>query len=146
MEELYRHQWAPLVRLAYFLTGNRPMAEDVVQDAFVRLDGRRRFPERPEAYLRMTVVNLVRDRRRRAVVERRHLLPPPEPVLNPELDELWGHLWALPARERQALVLRFYADLPVAEVASLLHCPEGTAKSLIHRGILGLRAHAGVGR
>lgn len=143
IEALYRDQWPALLRLAFFLVGERAMAEDVVQDAFLRLDTKKQLPEHPEAYLRTVVVNLVRDRRRRAALERTHLPPPPAPVFNSELEELWQRLWKLPVRERQALVLRYCGDLSLAELAEHLGCPLGTAKSLIHRGLAALRARAG---
>ena len=56
-------------------------------------------------------------------------------MLPGELDETWQLLERLPARQRQALVLRFYADLPLTEVAEALRCRVGTAKSLVHRGL-----------
>jgi RNA polymerase sigma factor (sigma-70 family) len=134
-DELYRAEWPRLVRLALALTGSRDAAEDVVHDAFVRLAGERREALRPPAYLRAIVVNLVRDRYRHARVEARHLAAPPGVSIDPEIDETWWALQRLPERYRSALVLRFYADLTVADVATLLGCRTGTAKSLIHRGL-----------
>jgi RNA polymerase sigma factor (sigma-70 family) len=134
-DELYRAEWPRLVRLALALTGSRAVAEDVVHDAFVRLAGERRDAVRPPAYLRAIVVNLVRDRYRHARVEARHVAPPPGVSTDPEIDETWWALQRLPERYRNALVLRFYADLSVADVAALLGCRPGTAKSLIHRGL-----------
>ncbi len=140
MEELYRELWAPLLRLAFFLVGQQAMAEDLVQDAFVRLDRAKRPPDNPQAYLRKIVVNLAHDRRRREAVERKHLVLPPSVAIDPEIEDVWNHLWDLPTRERHALALRYYGDLSVAEVAETLGCPLGTAKSLIHRGLLALRS------
>jgi RNA polymerase sigma factor (sigma-70 family) len=137
MEALYRAEWAPMVRLAFILCGSRELAEDVVHDAFLRLSARAAV--NPPGYLRTIVVNLVRDHHRRHRVEARHLPAPPTPWADPEIDETWVALHALPERQRLALVLRFYADLPVEEVAHLLDCPPGTAKSLIHRGLERLR-------
>jgi DNA-directed RNA polymerase specialized sigma24 family protein len=57
----------------------------------------------------------------------------------PELDETWALLRALPERQRMAVVLRFYEDLPEAEIARLLGCRPGTVKSLIHRGLAKVR-------
>ena len=57
----------------------------------------------------------------------------------PELDETWALLRALPERQRMALVLRFYEDLSEAEIARLLECRPGTVKSLIHRGLAKVR-------
>src|SRR5260221_487905 len=68
-------------------------------------------------------------------VTHRHPSEPPRPVDDPEVDETWRLLATLPHRQRHALVLRYYQDLPILEVARLLHCSVGTAKSLIHRGL-----------
>jgi RNA polymerase sigma factor (sigma-70 family) len=134
-DELYRAEWARLVRLALALTGSREVAEDVVHDAFVRLALERRDALRPPAYLRSIVVNLVRDRYRHARVEAKHAASVSGVSVDPEIDETWWTLQSLPERYRTALVLRFYADLTVADVATLLGCRTGTAKSLIHRGL-----------
>jgi RNA polymerase sigma factor (sigma-70 family) len=64
-------------------------------------------------------------------------------VGQPELDETWDVLRRLPERQRVALVLRFYEDLPEAEIAQVLGCPRGTVKSLIHRGLARVRKETG---
>jgi RNA polymerase sigma factor (sigma-70 family) len=140
LEDLYRSQWAPMVRLAWLMGGNREEAEDVVHDAFLQLEPRWSSIENPPAYLRQTVVNGVRTRHRRKILERRHESYEGDVsnVLD-DYEEIWASLEALPDRQRQALVLRFYLDLTIAEVADLLDCPIGTAKSLIHRGLAGIR-------
>ncbi len=138
-EELYRDQWAPLVRLALALSGSPELAEDVVHDSFLRISNSLPTVTNPVAYLRKAVVNGVRDRYRHRQVVARHASAPPLPVPGPEIDETWVALQALPERYRAALVLRFYADLEVEDVAELLGCRSGTAKSLIHRGLRQLR-------
>jgi RNA polymerase sigma factor (sigma-70 family) len=139
IEAIYRQEWARLVRLAWLLTGSREEAEDIVHDTFVKLDAGPHLPDDPGPYLRRMVVNRVTDHHRRRSVERRHRPDPPEPFLNPEMDDVWGHLNALPVRQRRALVLRFHADLTIEQVADELSCPVGTATSLIHRGLNQLR-------
>ncbi len=57
----------------------------------------------------------------------------------PEVDETWEALRRLPDRQRAAIVLRFYEDLPEAEIARVLGCRPGTVKSLIHRGLARVR-------
>ncbi len=138
-EDFYRSQWAEMVRLAWLLCGSKEDGEDVVHDAFLRIE--RRFPEidHPPAYLRKAVINGVLALRRRREVERRHPAAPSELHLDPELDEVWLVIRALPERERHALVLRFYLDLSVDDVAVHMGCPVGTAKSLIHRGVKHVR-------
>ena len=138
-EELYRAQWGSLVRLALALSGSRELAEDVAHDAFLRVSKSLPSITNPVAYLRKAVVNGVRDRFRHRQVEARHASGPPLPVPGPEVDETWAALQALPERYRAALVLRFYADLEVEDVAELLGCRNGTAKSLIHRGLRQLK-------
>jgi RNA polymerase sigma factor (sigma-70 family) len=131
----YREQWAKMVRLGWLMTGSRELAEDLVQDAFVHVGAKWASVETPTAYLRVTVTNAVRAHARRE--SRNRTLPNErvQPVLPSELDETWHLLERLPARQRQALVLRFYADLPLTEVAEALRCRVGTAKSLVHRGL-----------
>jgi DNA-directed RNA polymerase specialized sigma24 family protein len=121
------------------LCGSREVAEDIVHDAFMRASGSFDNVSNPPAYLRAAVVNGARDRHRRARVEGRHPPAPPVPSAVPELDETWAALQLLPDRYRAALVLRFYLDLTVDDVARLLGCREGTAKSLIHRGLKRLK-------
>jgi DNA-directed RNA polymerase specialized sigma24 family protein len=138
-DDFYRDQWAAMVRLAWLMTGSRELAEDLVQDAFVHVGARWSTVEAPVAYLRVAVVNGVREHARRGA---RHRALPREvlrPVLPPDLDETWHVLDRLAPRQRQALVLRFYADLPFDQIAVTLHCRLGTAKSLVHRGLARLK-------
>jgi DNA-directed RNA polymerase specialized sigma24 family protein len=72
MADLFREQYTAAVRLGYLLTGNRAVAEDLVQDSFVRLFGHWSRVERPAAYLRTSVVNACRAHHRRAGRERAH--------------------------------------------------------------------------
>lgn len=145
LEALYRVEHAPMVRLAHLLVGDRTVAEELVQDAFLRLHDHLDRVDEPGAYLRTTVVNLCRgDGRRRAtaqrhahtVADRRTVDPPPLPA---ELGEVWQALQTLPARRRDALVLRYYADLSTVEVARLLGARPSTARSLIRRGLASLQ-------
>ena len=137
---LYEVEREAMVRLAHLLTGSPTLAEDLVQDAFVRVYGSLDDVAEPGAYLRRTVVNLCHSHHRRQGVEERwrERQPPPTPTLPPELDETWRALATLPDRQREALVLRFHCDLRVADIASLLGLPVGTVKSQIHRGLAAL--------
>jgi DNA-directed RNA polymerase specialized sigma24 family protein len=138
VEDIYKEQWAPLVRLALVMTGDRSRAEDIVHDVFVRLSTRA-LPLDPPSYLRRMVVNATRDHHRRLRVERRSAPLPPPPVLMPDVDEVITSVQRLPRRQRQALALRYYADMSIDQIAQTLDCPAGTVKSLIHRGIETLR-------
>ena len=145
--ELYRRHAGDAARLAYLVTGDRALAEDLVQEAFVRMYGRFRDLRNPDAfetYLKRTVVNLARSHFRRKKVERKHAVSlADEPAGDlPDVavrDELWTALQSLPERQRTAIVLRFYEDLSEARTAELMRCPIGTVKSLVSRGLERLR-------
>ena len=139
LDALYRLHRVGLVRLAFLLTGSPEVAEELVQEAFCRMSPRLSAVTDPLAYLRTSVTNLARSHHRRQASARVHPPPPPGPVLLPDIDEVWAQLWQLPERQRSALILRYYADLDVAGVAAALGCRLGTAKSLISRGVAGLK-------
>ena len=140
VDALFRARWAPSVRLAAVLLGDVAVAEEVVQEAFVQVSRRWDVLDNPAGYLRTAVVNGCRNHRRRlGTIRRRTPAPLPLTVDAPELDELWAVLARLPARRRAALVLRYYEDLPVTEIARLLDCRPGTVSSLLHRGLADLR-------
>jgi RNA polymerase sigma-70 factor (sigma-E family) len=156
LAELYVRYADGAVRLAYLLTGDVALAEDIVQDAFVRLAGRLihlRDPDAFEAYLRRTVMNLSKSYFRRKRVERAYLSRArgaltaedarrSDPSVE-DRDALWRALGALSRRQRVAVVLRFYEDLSEREVADILKCRPGTVKSLVSRGLETLRIEIG---
>ncbi|MEO6120895.1 MAG: sigma-70 family RNA polymerase sigma factor [Acidimicrobiales bacterium] len=135
LEALYRNEYAAMVRLAHLITGSNEVAEDLVQESFVRLHGNWARADNPAVYLRTTVVNRCRSWQRRQVLERRRRPRPQPAAVDAEVRELLDALAQLGARQRAALVLRFYADLPETEIARALGCRCGTVKSLIHRGL-----------
>jgi RNA polymerase sigma-70 factor (sigma-E family) len=150
--ELYVRHASDSVRLAYLLTGDRAVAEDLVQDAFVKLAGRLvhlRDPGAFEAYLQRTVVNLSRSYFRRRKVERAYVeregkaigmeSAPASDLAIGERDALWRAMQGLSQRQRAAVVLRFYEDLSEQRVAELLRCRPGTVKSLVSRGLQTMR-------
>lgn len=143
LERLYREEYEASVRLARLLTGDRHRAEELAQDAFVRVAPALATADNPAAYLRTVLVNLCRDHaRRRRTVDRHPPSPPaatPAPPLPADLDEVWEAVQRLPERRRTAIVLRFWADRPTAEIATILGCREATVRSLIHRGLASLR-------
>lgn len=143
LEALYRREHRDLVRLAHLVVGDGSRAEELVHDAFLRLAPHVGRTENPGGYLRTTVVNLCRDDQRRAAVARRHVperplavAPPPVPA---ESTAVWQALRDLPARQRTALALRYYADLPTDEIARLLDARPATVRSLLHRGLATLK-------
>jgi len=139
LEALYRVQRAPMVRLARLMTGSRATAEEVVQDAFLRVAAKVVDVDNPEAYLRTTVVNLARTHLRRLGLERQ--LPPQNHLATsqPEVDEMWAAVCRLPFSQRAVLALRFYEDLSEDDIARTLGCRVGTVKSRLHRGLANLR-------
>jgi len=146
--DLYVEHAPDGIRLAFLLTGDRSLAEDLVQEAFARLVGRLRHLRDPNAfgaYLRRTIVNLSTSHFRHRKVERAYLervARAPQPPSNPneELDEtMHDALLRLPERQRAALVLRFYEDLSDVQTAEILRCSAGTVRSLVSRGMATLR-------
>jgi len=147
LDELFRARWTPSVRLAAALTSDRDAAEEIVQDAFLALSKRFATLDNPAGYLRTAVVNRCHDHHRRLGVRRKSPPPPVEIAQEaPELDELWSVLARLPERRRAALVLRYYEDLPIDEIARLLGCRPGTVSSLLHRGLDDVKGIVGHGR
>jgi RNA polymerase sigma-70 factor (sigma-E family) len=148
-----REHTQALLRTAYLLTRNAGDAEELVQDTLAWL-----YPRWPQvelaehqlAYVRKAVVNRYLAGRRRLSATEVYLDPARErasdrPVVRDrtaEVDEritLWATLGELSERQRAALVLRFFHDLPDDEVAEVLECRVGTVRSLISRALSTLR-------
>ena len=139
-ESFYRARWLHMVRLAALLTGSMAIAEEVVQDSFLALRPRFAAVDSPGAYLRTSVVNGCRAALRREQREESELARRLVPLtLAPEVDEMWSVVQRLPDHQRAVVVLRFYEDLPEAEVARILGCRVGTVKSRLHRALATLR-------
>jgi len=150
LSNLYRWYAGDAIRLAYLITGDRGLAEDLVQDAFVRLAGRvvhlRGSTESFEPYLRRTVVNLANSHFRRRKIERRYreressmLRPAGQDPDIPSREAARAALLQLAPRQRTALVLRFYLDLSEAQTADVMGCRRGTVKALVSQGLNNLR-------
>jgi RNA polymerase sigma-70 factor (sigma-E family) len=148
---LHRENYAALVRLATVVLGDVGLAEHVVQDAFVRLQMRwrgMRGIDRPAAYLRSAVLNGCRSQLRRQRVRDRHAarrtVPPamagPEAsaLASDDHDRVIAALRTLPARQREAVVLRYYLDLGEADIAAAMRVSAGSVKSHLHRGLAAL--------
>lgn len=141
-----------LMRFAYLVTGNHDRAADAVQDALVAACQRwRRIVARgsPDAYLRRCVVNADTSRWRR-FLRRERLEADPTFFARPGAgtdpagkvvleDAMWSLCLQLPARQRAAIVLRYYDDYSDAEIAAVLECSVSTVRSQIHRGLATLR-------
>jgi RNA polymerase sigma-70 factor (sigma-E family) len=137
-----------LVRLSYLVVGDRGLAEEIVQEAFLRVwrsRSRIRDVDAAPAYLRRVVVNLSRSRVRRLALERRHARTQHEGAA--EAPESWLDLRraieTLPPRRRACVVLRYFADLTEAETAAALGISVGTVKSQTSRALRHLGAALG---
>jgi RNA polymerase sigma-70 factor (sigma-E family) len=148
--ELYAMHYSALVRLAVMLVRDTPTAEEVVQDAFIAMHDaweRLRDTERALAYMRQSVVNRSRSvLRHRMVVEKNQQKPPPDmpsaehgALTLLERSAVIAALRGLPVRQREAIVLRYYADLSEAEIAAAMRISRGAVKSHTSRGMAALR-------
>jgi len=151
-DRVYAAHYPTLVRLAYLTTGSVAAAEDVAQDAFAEWLRRWSDVRDPEQYLRRAVVSRCTSWVRRRVLERRvlerqhdaaSLRTDPRPAKPPDADTAAVRvaLVRLNPRQRAAVFLRFYLDLPEADIAAALGCRPGTVKSLLHRSLAVLREH-----
>jgi RNA polymerase sigma-70 factor (sigma-E family) len=149
--ELYSMHYSSLVRLAAMLVRDTQTAEEVVQDAFIAMhDGwdRLRDAEKALAYMRQAVVNRSRSvLRHRLVVEKNQQKPPPDmpsaehgALTLLERSAVIAALRELPERQREAIVLRYYADLSEADIAAAMKISRGAVKSHTSRGMAALRA------
>ena len=151
MEELYAAHAQRVGRLAYFLVGDTELAQDLVQEAFLKVFarwGNLREAHSFAAYLNRTVVNLAHKTHRRRMVERRYFEKQPgletvAPTRDYETaDELWQQLQLLPQRQRTAIVLRYYEDLSDQQAAEAMGCSETAIASLVQRALNALRKNA----
>jgi RNA polymerase sigma-70 factor (sigma-E family) len=154
LADLYWKHAPDAVRFAYLVTGDRHLAEDIAQDAFIRAFGRWRDLRNQDSfgpYLRRTIVNLARDHFRKLQRECGHLRDHTElgrqdesPTTRIELhDELMRALRRLSVRQRAAVVLRYCEGLSEHEVADVLGTSVGAVNSLVARGLANLREQRG---
>lgn len=147
---LYTAHYRELVRLAAFLTSDRDNAEEIVQDAYVKVHGSwrgLREPDKAEAYLRTAVVNLSRSRLRRRQVVAKHQPEPARDIASAETmalqtsrhDAVVHALRQLPRRQREAVTLRYFGDLTEAQTAAAMGCSAGAVKSHTSRAMAALR-------
>jgi RNA polymerase sigma-70 factor (sigma-E family) len=148
---IYSEHYRSLVRLAAFLVRDTATAEEVVQDSFVAMHGawrRLRDTDKALSYLRQSVVNRSRSvLRHRVVVDKNTPKPPPDmpsaehgAIIQLERSAVVSALRALPDRQREALVLRYYGDLSEAQIASTMGISRGAVKSHTARAMSALRA------
>jgi RNA polymerase sigma factor (sigma-70 family) len=134
VEDAFRAYERPLRQLAFVLVGPRGDAEDL----FLALAKAGASVTDPYRYLRGTIIRRANDQHRRSF---RRLPRRPEPVLtDPELDETWIHVQRLNPQQRTVVVLRFYEDMSLVDIAELTGRPEGTVRSDLHRALTRLRS------
>jgi RNA polymerase sigma-70 factor (sigma-E family) len=148
---LHREQYRSLVRLANLLLDDRGRSEEIVQDAFVKLQlrwgGLRRLDRAP-AYLRSAVLNGARSALRHGRVVGRHAerrtalpdMPTPETgaLAAVEHDRVVAAMRLLPTRQREALALRYYLDLSERDMAAAMGVSAGSVKTHLRRGLAAL--------
>jgi RNA polymerase sigma factor (sigma-70 family) len=138
----YREAYPGAVRLAWLLTHDHAAAEDVVQDAFVRVRPRLAAVDHRSAYLRTAIVNGCRDRGRsagRADAGWRRLRVVTEVTATDKPSELLDAVALLPYKQRAVLVLRYWADLREEEIAEIVGVRPATVRSITSRALATLR-------
>lgn len=148
---LFQEHARALVRLARLFADDRNAAEDLVQEAFLRL--RRSFhriedPDRTAAYLRSIVLNLARDHNRRGLMSLRHRMPEEENqlsaedriVLREDQQQMIDALQTLPRRQRDCVTLRYYLELSIPDIAMTLGISVNSVKTHLQRAIAVLEA------
>ena len=149
IDDLYREHHRRVVRLAFMLTGDAGVAEEVAQEAFVRVWRaweRIRDPQAAAAYLRRTVVNLSTSLLRRRTLELRHRLRRVEDAVEVDVGARIDVLRAvarLPARQRACVALRFYEDLSESQTAEVLGISVGAVKSQTYKALRRLEQNVG---
>jgi RNA polymerase sigma-70 factor (ECF subfamily) len=151
---LFEQEGQSLVRLARLFVDDRNAAEDLVQEAFIRLARsahRIRDASKAAPYLRSIVLNLARDDNRRGLVSLRHHLPQDdrrastEDVIELEEDKqaVIDALRELPHRQRTALVLRYYEELGIDDIAAAMGISRNSVKTHLQRGLAALEETLG---
>lgn len=149
-EEFMTSRWPSLVRLAFGLTGDRWLAEDLAQSALASAYAswwRVRRADDPDAYVRRILINASKSRWRRGRVTEQQVAPAEvaDPAADPaaaigERSALLKALGTLPPRQRAVVVLRYWEDLSDAQAAALLGCSASTVRSQAARALAKLRA------
>jgi RNA polymerase sigma-70 factor (sigma-E family) len=149
-EEFAAARLPAVLRLAGVLTGDRSLAEDVVQEVLIRANARWQSIarlDRPEAYINKMIVNEYLSWRRRSwrlvlagAGTDLHARPTPDPAAGyAERDAIFAELAKLPTRQRTVIVLRYYEGLSDAEIAEVLGCRPGTVRGYASRALAALR-------
>jgi RNA polymerase sigma factor (sigma-70 family) len=139
LEAAYREHVGALKRVAFLLTGSNAAADDVVHDVFLRCADRLDALDHPASYLRAAVVNECRSIHRHNQRFATNIDPDRTDALPEDVVETLDALARLGDRQRAAIVLRYFVDVPDAEIARFLSCRPSTVRSLVRRGVAELR-------
>jgi RNA polymerase sigma-70 factor, ECF subfamily len=152
LDSMCQREYPRLVGMIGLYCGDVNVAEDLAQEALIRLcrDWRKvSTMDAPESWLHRVAMNLAHSHYRRRAIERRAVRVLGARRSNTDTAdarvETIDLLKSLPHRQKAALLLHYYLDLPVREVARMMQVPEGTAKTLIRRGTRALQADEGIG-
>jgi RNA polymerase sigma factor (sigma-70 family) len=140
-ERVYQAERDGIRRLAYLLVRSEPVAEDLAQEAFLRLYSRFATVENPAGFLRTVVVRLGLTWRSRRDMEKQRLVSVRPARWNEmdELDETWEAIGRLRPERATVLVLRFYEDMTSRDIAHVMGCSAATARSRLRRALTDLR-------
>jgi len=152
---LFNEEGHSLIRLVRLFVDDRNAAEDLVQEGFIRLARtahRIKDPSKAAAYLRSIVLNLARDHNRRGLVSLRHHLPlddrrastEDEIVLRDDQQAVIDALRMLPHRQRDCVVLRYYEELGIDDIAETLGISRNSVKTHLRRGLAAMELMLGV--
>jgi RNA polymerase sigma factor (sigma-70 family) len=135
---LFVERRLPMTRLAYVLTRDLEVADEIVQDSFVKVHENWDHVRNPSAYLRTAVVNGCHSYHRRLRIERSAPVDRAR-VTELAVDELGDAVARLPFKLRVTLALRYFCDLSDREIAAILDIRPATVRTRIHRGLVELR-------
>lgn len=149
--DLFAREGRSLVRLASIFCDDKDAAEDLVQEAFIRLHrsaDRIHEPDRAPAFLRSIVINLARDHNRRGLMSLRHRSSMVQPSTTEHVEDdalaadrqVLDALRQLPERQRSCLVLRYYLQLSESETADTLGVSKSSVKTHCRRGLAALES------
>ncbi len=138
----YEKQYEKMLRLAYLMLGKVELSEDVAQESFLKMHKRWHLIENPDAYIKRVVINACNSHFRKSFREKTALNRMKSIDLESEPTSLdfMHSLNKLNKKQKAAVILKYYFDLSEKEVATVLKLKQGTASSLIHRGVESLRA------
>ena len=146
-DDFYRREWPALVRLAITLTGSRAVAEELTQEAMLRVLtrwGRVAEYDKPGAFARRVLLNLVSSSLRRRRAEARALRRrgvDDDVTWSASTADFWALVRSLPARQAHVIALYYGDDRSTADIAAVLDVAEGTVRSTLAQARAALRAH-----